>query len=119
MIIDASIENEENTTLTHYNHLLNEIKETEGAYLYQDITIKSFIPSENAVDKGYSNIIINIAENMESRFKDLTTSLIFSNLTRVLDVKKWPTKGNDLALFAGISIIKLGNCSETLRKEWL
>ena len=114
LIIDASIENEENITLIHYNRLLNEIKETDGAYLYQGITIRIFIASKNAVDKGCSNIIVNIAENMESRFKDLTTSPIFSNLTRILDVKTWPTKENDLALFAGISIIELGDCFETL-----
>ena len=54
LIIDASIENKENATLTHYanlthyDRLLNEIKETEGAYLYQDITIKNFIASKNA-----------------------------------------------------------------------
>ena len=54
LIIDASIENKENATLTHYanlthyNRLLNEIKETDGAYLYQDITIKNFIASKNA-----------------------------------------------------------------------
>ena len=114
MIIDASIENEENTTLTHYNHLLNKIKEIDGTYFYQDVTIKNFIASKYAVNKDCSNIIVNIAENMESRFKDLTTSLIFSNLTRVLDVKTWPTKENGLALFAGISIIELGNCFETL-----
>ena len=70
---------------------------------------------------SYSNIIVNIAENMESRFKDLTTSPIFSNLTRTLDVKAWPTKENDLALFAGTSVIELGNCFEmyAFGKEWL
>ena len=114
LIIDTSIENEENATLTHHNHLLNEIKGTDGTYLYQDITIKNFIASKNAVDKGYSNTIVNIAENMESRFKDLTTSPLFSNLTRILGVKTWPTKENNLALFAGTSIIELGDCFETL-----
>ena len=93
---------------------MNEIREIDGAYLYQDITIKNFIASKNAVDKGYSNIIVNIAENMEPRFKDLTTLPIFSNLTRILDVKTWPTKENDLAFFAGTSIIELGDSFETL-----
>ena len=90
-IIDASIENEKNATLTHYNRLLNEIKETDSVYLYQDITIKNFVVSKNAVDKGYSNVIMNIAENIESRFKDLTTSPIFRNWTRILDAfrKEW------------------------------
>ena len=70
------------TTLTHYNCLLNEIKETDGAYLYQDIIIKNFIASKNVVNKDYRNIIVNIAENMESRFKDLTALPVFSNLTK-------------------------------------
>ena len=69
------------------------------------------------MDKGYSNIIVNIAENMESRFKDLTISPIFNNLTRILDVKTWPTKEYDLALFAGTSIIELGACFETLLEK--
>ena len=93
---------------------MNEIREIDGAYLYQDITIKNFIASKNAVDKGYSNTIVNIAENTESRFKDLTTSPLFSNLTRILGVKTWPTKENNLALFAGTSIIELGDCFEML-----
>ena len=51
LIIDASTENEENLTLTHFNHLLNKIKETDSTYLHQDVTIKNFIASKNAVDK--------------------------------------------------------------------
>ena len=47
-------------------------------------------------------------------FKDLTTSLIFSNLTRILDVKTWPIKENDVALFAGTSMVELSDCFETL-----
>ena len=66
------------------------------------------------MDKGYSNIIMNIAESMESQFENLTTSAIFSNLTRILDKKTWPTKENNLALFAGTSVIELGDCFEML-----
>ena len=66
------------------------------------------------MDKGYSNIIMNIAESMESQFENLTTSAIFSNLTRILDKKTWPTKENNLALFDGTSIIELGDFFEML-----
>ena len=114
LLIDSSLDDEENPTLTHYNRLLKEVKEENGVYSYQGITIRNYVASKNAVSKSYSNIITNVTENMELRFQDLTASPIFSNLTRILDVKTWPTKENDLSLFADTSILEVGDHFESL-----
>ena len=69
---------------------------------------------QNEQWQNINDVIINMAENMESRFEDISTSPTFESIPVILDVKTWPTKEEILNLFADESIIKLGDHFEKL-----
>ena len=96
------------TCLTHYKQFLDKIDAGNNSrFYYQEVKLSKYADTKNTVSTFYGDCITRISEKAERRFKNLLTSLVFSNLVSLLDTKIWPIDEKNLATFGEIQILEL------------
>jgi hypothetical protein len=89
MIFENALEQE--SILTNYKSFLADIvTDDEGNRFYQNVKLKKFDKSNNAVKESYNTTVADICSSIEKRFSNLTTSPVFKHMDTLLDTKAWP-----------------------------
>ena len=79
LLIDASLDSDNGGRLTHLTKLFKEVDENN---MYQEVKLVNFKIHKKSASASYKEIITKLAEKMEDRFKVVSTSPIFENLSR-------------------------------------
>ena len=111
LLIDTSLEGDNDGRLTHLTKLFKEVDENN---MYQEVKLVKFEIHKNSVSASYKEIITKLAEKIEDRFKVVSTSPIFKNLISVRDVSMWSLEDNILSSYCNNEILSVTNHYEQL-----
>ena len=111
LLIDTSLEGDNDGRLTHLTKLFKEVDENN---MYQEVKLVNFEIHKNSVSASYKEIITKLAEKIEDRFKVVSTSPIFKNLISVRDVSMWSLEDNILSSYCNDEILSVTNHYEQL-----
>ncbi|XP_057291390.1 zinc finger protein 862-like [Hydractinia symbiolongicarpus] len=78
--------------MTHHKRFTDEvINDEDGSATYQNIKLFRYDIVNSSAETKYHDLIVRLADSMEERFENLSTSTIFKNIVCLLDVSTWPT----------------------------
>ena len=89
ILLEQAMENA--NILTNIKKFLNSITvNEEGKHLYQNLHLKLYNRTFNAIKTHYKETLSRICSSVEKRFAGIQESPIFKNIEVLLDTKSWP-----------------------------
>ena len=89
ILLEQAMENA--NILTNFEKFLNSITvNEEGKHLYQNLHLKLYNRTFNAIKTHYKETVSRICSSVEKRFAGIQESPIFKNIEVLLDTKSWP-----------------------------
>ena len=73
--------------LTNYKKFLSSIEQKNWSLVYQDVKLKEFEASKEAIEKSFGDMIKRIFSPVDGQFDDLKENPIYENLIRILDIE--------------------------------
>ena len=89
ILLEKAMENI--SILTNFKKFLNSITvNEEGKHLYQNVHLKLYNRTFNAIKTHYKETVSTICSSVEKRFAGIQQSPVFKNIKVLLDTKSWP-----------------------------
>ena len=89
ILLEEAMEN--GNILTNFKKFLNSITvNEEGKHLYQNVHLKLYNCTFNAIKTHYKEPVLRICSSVEKCFAGIQESPIFKNIEVLLDTKSWP-----------------------------
>ena len=101
--------------LTNFKKFLNSITvNEEGKHLYQNVHLKLYNRTFNAIKTHYKETVSRICSSVEKCFAGIQESPIFKNIEILLDTKSWPI---DSGNFGDEAVQEISHFQELLSKN--
>ena len=115
ILLEQAMENA--NILTNFKKFLNSITvNEEGKHLYQNVHLKIYNRTFNAIKTHYKQTVSRICSSVEKCFAGIQESPIFKNIEVLLDTKSWP-KDKDSGNFGDEAVKEICHFQELLSKN--
>ena len=114
ILLEQAMENA--NILTNFKFLNSITVNEEGKHLYQNVHLKIYNRTFNAIKTHYKQTVSRICSSVEKCFAGIQESPIFKNIEVLLDTKSWP-KDKDSGNFGDEAVKEICHFQELLSKN--